>query len=1494
MDEENEEELTSGINSKEKKEEISNKASQTKDRVKQINKMAKKVSKNYNKAAMKVGKAISKIAAKLGPALPWVALAILIIFVIVGICGFFATMPGLLTGKLKAIAQGIGDWWQSTYKTGADAVVNKDDIIETAEYIRSMGYDLIGYGFIPAKEIKDADKSSGNVYINEAGEYVDKDGNEVTNPGEYYDKYGIGYSVSGNEEGVEGSFETAGTIIDFLNYKGKIPDTAILRTYALADARLCSIRNYDGDSSLLSGMHDLFVENDEDWSKGLISLYKAEDFKATDKYTKFEKGYIKINSASKEMEIKVGWNTNSMKFKMDGWSGRYGLSLEFLLSLHLGTMAPELVSTMARSFDTEVQVYLDAVKADVTGAYKDENTEYITIDLMNEILADNASGSTTNINKKDAKILMKELGLKSKKEGDFKCTYSAENRIKYINGKEDNDNYNDIITDTDAGKMQNLITGKGNNISEEYPEIANANTWKDFLDNCDTTGHKRYNGDRTGCTDGCSGDDLFHIVDCINASVNYIKNNYGTWLNETEDNTVNNCIDSYKISLLKDLENYASFSEIKTINNTAKEFTICSFKSCSDSNLNEQKKVVLSLVVARTSTDHNYDFGVIVYEIPSEQEKVSDEVCSDTFGGDHEVEKVCSSCEKYIETMRTALNDINKDDFKTYNPYIARVVDSWFRDTYFVIPEDSVNDDKAINDVYNDKGKRNNYGDGADQIKLTGNDIEFVQVDDEYLKETDEYWTKYETNDDGKYILYELLQDGTLGTTQYIKDKDDEGREVYKNVSTGATELVEESNKKLVKKIFKEAGDTIIKGWKTNSAGNIWTVYTSSVIAGNGNWNELEVGTSTSDNIKKIAEFDGTDYKKYLYYRMENQNIIEQQEDARRGITNPTIKQMFKIRKYYIYDGTEEKAKEINDDWKKVIQDYGDSCLAAYGGNEYFKSKYENSPEKKKRAVEMALDDFYYYGAGPLSSDPRKKSLIGNITINKDTLNAFSILENTKTLDADYQYRDFKELIVELDYFDKEDLSDKPEKVFEWIIPDNKEKWPLRLIDKSEDYYGTLVHSDLAITKIKEKLGLEDSSEEGESPSAVSEEEKKITEVASATGYAEGADVVSPVTGEVISYGTYKRVNTDFIKYEHEGETEETLKEQSINVEEEVGYVQIKVLDEEAIETIKNNVSGSITVDYKKDNNTTSETVNKKDAWNGFYEEYKGVCDGYVVTIEGIDPVSFSDASSLKVAEIQAKTTPNLVDNEKEKQNQIIENAKVELDPAIEVGGKLYIREGTIIGTTTYSTTTEFENYSYIRMILRDEKLAVVENIEDYFESTYLGINRVSQEYVAQPDDLQILANLLHHEGCGEYFTNNVFGGDSEMGANASRVTGYVLINRAILNYGGHGTTITDQIRAPGQYATAYAVLNGISVDCEECLANAEFCLTYDCSSIVSPSSNTPMPRNVVGQSGWCQCSDGKFNCWWWIDTTGDGNHTEADAAGNPPYDTFYCINSAF
>ena len=196
---------------------------------------------------------------------------------------------------------------------------------------------------------------------------------------------------------------------------------------------------------------------------------------------------------------------------------------------------------------------------------------------------------------------------------------------------------------------------------------------------------------------------------------------------------------------------------------------------------------------------------------------------------------------------------------------------------------------------------------------------------------------------------------------------------------------------------------------------------------------------------------------------------------------------------------------------------------------------------------------------------------------------------------------------------------------------------------------------------------------------------------------------------------------------------------------------------------------------------------------------------------------------------------------------------------------------------------------NYLRILMRDLDGTVVENVENYMKLDAPAGIYPPQPYVAQPGDLQILVNLMHHEGCAEYFTS-LLDGDEEQATAASRVTGYVCINRALVNYGNHGTTISDQIAAPGQYSTADVVLNGPDVTCETCFENAEWCLTYDCMSVSNPSG-VQMERNILAQSGWCQGCSPKFSCWWWVDSTGDGQPTEYDGGA---FDTFFCANERY
>lgn len=172
------------------------------------------------------------------------------------------------------------------------------------------------------------------------------------------------------------------------------------------------------------------------------------------------------------------------------------------------------------------------------------------------------------------------------------------------------------------------------------------------------------------------------------------------------------------------------------------------------------------------------------------------------------------------------------------------------------------------------------------------------------------------------------------------------------------------------------------------------------------------------------------------------QNGAVQNKDAVRGVTNQTTKRLF-TDKYYIYDGTIAKAKKIQD---------------ARANN----------------------DD----------------SLKEPIKFTEESLQAFTILEGSETLDAQYIYRDLKELVVELGYYDREDFDIIEKKVLEWPVPQYvPAEWPDREYEKQISEYGTAIaceetvahYHGISVDDLRKLTGTEEEEEEDET-----EEDKLI------------------------------------------------------------------------------------------------------------------------------------------------------------------------------------------------------------------------------------------------------------------------------------------------------------------------------------------------------------------------------------------------------------------
>ena len=169
--------------------------------------------------------------------------------------------------------------------------------------------------------------------------------------------------------------------------------------------------------------------------------------------------------------------------------------------------------------------------------------------------------------------------------------------------------------------------------------------------------------------------------------------------------------------------------------------------------------------------------------------------------------------------------------------------------------------------------------------------------------------------------------------------------------------------------------------------------------------------------------------------------------------TNPEIKKMFLTNTYFRYQGDPTTAEVITALRKKLIDIVGEK-------NQYGPLN-ELGPDKKDvtdlvySKTELGLD-------GDYGADEFKISdYSGQVVINQQSLDAFNMLENTHTLDSDYIYRDFKELVVELGYFKKEELTDETPRLLEFLTPEvGSAGYPNRQIDKKENEYGTMIHSE--------------------------------------------------------------------------------------------------------------------------------------------------------------------------------------------------------------------------------------------------------------------------------------------------------------------------------------------------------------------------------------------------------------------------------------------------
>ena len=300
------------------------------------------------KAAKKAAETTAQVAGKssllaaLGPILIWVLIIVVAIIIIVGIIMFFMTVPGMVMEKLKDFASDFADAICSWFGADSTKQIEEQEVYDVLNYLEQMGYDLKGYGFLS----QNADENDAN-YDERVGVIRDPETGLIKDLDE-------GQWFGGKQEAY----------------------SDIINLYIMSDNYVYTVRNFNNVSTWWTGFKwlqaighhigDLFGADNTKWGKGLLSLYKengGEIGKEGDSYQNGIFGWnsIEVDASSKKMKIRKGWGNKAFEYNLDGWTGRYGMPLDFLISLHIATMKPDLTYEMVTTFDTEVKILLRTI-----------------------------------------------------------------------------------------------------------------------------------------------------------------------------------------------------------------------------------------------------------------------------------------------------------------------------------------------------------------------------------------------------------------------------------------------------------------------------------------------------------------------------------------------------------------------------------------------------------------------------------------------------------------------------------------------------------------------------------------------------------------------------------------------------------------------------------------------------------------------------------------------------------------------------------------------------------------------------------------------------------------------------------------------------------------------------------------------------------------------------------------------------------------------------
>ena len=278
-----------------------------------------------------------------------IIIIIIVIILVVGIIGFFLEMPGLLTNKLSDLASAFCTEL-ATYYSGNSARFGTEEQKELADYLTNMGYSPYEFGF---------------------GKYTDEDGNIIEN------------GSDNDDATISSKYLNAYLTADYNTY---VP-------YEKFKSGVSKLLNVIGDTvGYVLGMETEKDTGDPQFGmlyfdKGMYENAEGDDGNAK------KMGFLDSVSSdveSKTLTFKVWeapFKTSYYTYNMEGWTARYGKPLELSLTLHLATMAPDLVYRFDMDKEESTEIHIKTIKSEVNIKFEyhitnppEEGTNFASVD----------------------------------------------------------------------------------------------------------------------------------------------------------------------------------------------------------------------------------------------------------------------------------------------------------------------------------------------------------------------------------------------------------------------------------------------------------------------------------------------------------------------------------------------------------------------------------------------------------------------------------------------------------------------------------------------------------------------------------------------------------------------------------------------------------------------------------------------------------------------------------------------------------------------------------------------------------------------------------------------------------------------------------------------------------------------------------------------------------------------------------------------------------